>query len=134
MRSEGDKPQEVLDLHGLCGRVFEALRDDFAVPAQFPLPLHDVDHVAKGASPVEIAAYAMRYLQIVRHYAAPGCPVNTESLVGVLVLLEPALAELASRSSESRALLNLARERIYEAAWSIVRDTGGPPRGLFKVR
>ncbi|GAA4931836.1 hypothetical protein EV188_1011051 [Actinomycetospora succinea] len=134
MRSEGNKPQEVLDLHGLSGRVFDALRVDFAVPAQYPIPLHDVDHVANGAPAVEIAAYAMRYLQIVRHYATPGCAVDTENLVGVLVLLDPVLEELATRSAENRGLLNLARERIYEAAWSIVRDTGGPPSGLFTVR
>ena len=134
MRSEGDKPQEVLDLHGLSGRVFEALRDDFGVPAQYSLALHDVDHVADGAPPVEIAAYAMRYLQIVRHYAAPGCSVHTEHLVGVLVLLVPVLEDLAARSSEYRGLLNLARDRCYDAAWSIVRDTGGPPNGLFTVR
>lgn len=134
MRSEGDKPQEVLDLHGLSGRVFEALRDGFDVPARFPLALHDVDHVVEGASSVEIAAYAMRYLQIVRYYAAPNQPVDTESLVGVLVLLSPMLEDLAARSSEHRALLNLARDRLYEAAWSLVRDTGGPPNGLFNVR
>ena len=72
VRSEGDKPQEVLDLHPLAARVFEVVQDEFAVPAQYPLALHDVDHVADGAPPVEVAAFAMRFLQIVRHYAAPG--------------------------------------------------------------
>jgi hypothetical protein len=134
VRSEGDKPQEVLDLHGLSGRVFEALRDDFGVPAQFPLALHDVDHVAAAPPPVEVAAHAMRNLQTVRHYAAPGCPVHTEYLIGVLVQLAAALEELAPHAVEDRALLNLARDRFYEAAWSVVRDTGGPPNGLFTVR
>jgi len=134
VRSQGDKPEEVLDLHGLSERVFEALRDDFGVPSQFPLALHDVDHVADGPPPVEVAAYAMRHLQIVRHYAAPGCPVHAEYLIGVLVQLAAALEELAPHAAEERALLNLARDRFYEAAWSVVRDTGGPPNGLFTVR
>lgn len=134
MRSEGDKPQEVLDLHGLSGRVFEAVRDDFAVPIHFPLALHDVDHVAEGLPPIEVAASAMRYLQIVRHYAAPGCPVETEHFIGVVVLLVPVLDDLASHATEHRGLINLARDRLYEAAWSIVRDTGGPPNGLFTVQ
>jgi hypothetical protein len=134
VRSQGDKPQEVLDLHGLSGRVFEALRDDFGVPAQFPLALHDVDHVAHGPPPVEVAAYAMRHLQIVRHFAAPGVPAETEYVVGVIVLLVPALEVLAAHAVEHRSLLHLARDRFYEAAWSIVRDTGGPANGLFTVQ
>jgi hypothetical protein len=134
VRSEGDKPQEVLDLHGLSGRVFDALRDGFDVPAQFPLALHDVDHVAAGQHTVEVAAYAMRNLQIVRHYAAPGCSVHSEYLVGVLVLLASALDELTPHAVDHQGLLNLARDRFYDAAWSIVRDTGGPPNGLFTVR
>jgi hypothetical protein len=134
VRSEGGKPQEVLDLHPLAARVFEVVQDEFAVPPQYPLALHDVDHVADGAPPVETAAFAMRFLQIVRHYAAPGRAVETEYLVGVIVVLVPVLEDLAKRSVEHRALLNLARDRFYDAAWSIVRDTGGPPNGLFTVQ
>lgn len=134
MRSEGDKPQEVLDLHPLSGRVFDALRDDFGVPAEFPLALHDVDHVADGAPPVEVAAYAMRYLQMVRRWAAPGCPVETERFVGVVVLLAPVLDDLAPHATQYRGLINLARDRLYDAAWSLIRETGGPAGGLFTVR
>jgi hypothetical protein len=132
VRSQGGKPQEVLDLHDLSATVFEALQVEFSVPERYPIALHDVDHLAANVGMVDLAAYAMHHLQLVRRYAAPEAGLDPQHFVGVLVLVVRTLDELTEHAESHRGILTLARDRLYDAAWAIVRDTGGP--GLFDPR
>lgn len=132
MRSQGDKPQEVLDLHELSATVFEALQVEFSVPDRYPLVLHDVDHLVNDAGMIDQAAYAMHHLQLVRRYAAPGAGLDPQHFIGVLAMVVRTLDELAQHADGHRAILLLARDRLYDAAWAVARDTGGP--GLFDPR
>jgi hypothetical protein len=132
VRSQGDKPQEVLDLHELSATVFEALQVEFSVPDRYPLALHDVDHLATDAGMIDLAAHAMHHLQLVRRYTAPGEPLDPQHFVGVLVMVVRTLDELTKHAEGHRGILTLARDRLYDAAWAITRDTGGP--GLFDPR
>lgn len=136
MRSEGAKPQEVLDLHGVTLEAFEVLRHVFEVPVDYSLPLVDVDHLVDHREPIDIAAFAMRHLQVLRRYASPDCPLLSEHFVGVTAVLVPALDELCEvvHDDRRRARLLDARKRLYGAAWAVVRDTGGPAAGLFELR
>lgn len=136
MRSEGAKPQEVLDLHGITLEAFEVLRHAFGVPPDYALPLVDVDQLVDHREPVDVAAFAMRHLQVVRRVSAPDCPLLTEHFVGVIAVLVPSLDELSDMvpQGRQRALLLDARRQLYGAAWAVVRDTGGPAAGLFDLR
>ena len=139
VRSEGDKPQEVLDLHGLCGRVFEALRDDFAVPAQFPLPLHDVDHVANGAPRRMVVPGVRQYLADLAHAVSEASLDRAErdaEELGDLALREPApVRELDDRSF----VVGQDLERPMHLPggprrFGLVRRVGLPARPVHRLR
>lgn len=132
MRSEGPKPREVLELHDVCSQVFDALRTAFDVSGTFTFDLTDVDHIVDHRVEArEIAAFAMRGMQIVRAYATPTRPVANDHFVAIASRAMSALEKLADLvpDDRQRTVLLDARERFYDATWAVMRDAG-PDSGL----
>ena len=103
-RSEVDKPDHLLALHGVSEELFDTLRRWFAVPDEVGIDLRAVDSaVAELGDPQMIAALAMRKLQALNLLATPGVRTTTDVVVAIIQDLERALLQAPRMRLQVRA-------------------------------
>lgn len=91
------KPRELLAARTSAERLFDLLRDWFAVPDSVEIDLRAVDSaVAELGEPVLVMAMAMRKLQALHLIATPGVLTTTDVVLTVIQDLERALLQAPS--------------------------------------
>jgi hypothetical protein len=91
------KPRELLAARTSAERLFDLLREWFAVPGSVEIDLRAVDSaVAELGEPVLVMAMAMRKLQALHLIATPGVLTTTDVVLTVIQDLERALLQAPS--------------------------------------
>lgn len=98
------KPDELLALHEIAGRLFQTLRDWFGVGDSVAVDLRAVDSaVTELGDPNMIAAMAMRKLQALHLISTPGIRTSTDVVIAIVNDLDRALLQAPAMYLEQKA-------------------------------
>ncbi|MEC7924580.1 MAG: hypothetical protein VYB80_05105 [Actinomycetota bacterium] len=98
------KPDELLALHSISKRLFETLREWFAIGREVTIDLQEIDSaVIELSSPEMIMAMAMRKLQALHLLSTPGVLTSTDVVIAIVNDLDRALLQAPSMYLEREA-------------------------------